>query len=212
MPYNPISEIVEDIRTGKCVVIIDDESRENEGDIVCAGETITPEVVNFMATEGRGLICTPISEQIAKRFDLHDMVQNNTELHSTRFTVSIDLKQGISTGISCADRAKTIQALASEKTMAEDFARPGHIFPLVADNGGLQKRRGHTEAAIFLTELAGLSPIATICEILNADGSMARAEDLEKFALKHGLKMTSVHELALHEEQIKASTEAGSIV
>lgn len=195
MNHQNITELVEAFKQGKCVVIVDDEGRENEGDIVCAGSLTEAGHINFMATYGRGLICTPISAAIATRLELPDMVENNTEIHQTRFTVSVDLKSGTTTGISCADRAKTIRALCDSHSKAQNFARPGHVFPLIAHSEGLKARQGHTEAAIYLTKLAGLPPVAVICEILNEDGSMARKNDLLQFVKKHKLTLASIHEL-----------------
>ncbi|MEL7123448.1 MAG: 3,4-dihydroxy-2-butanone-4-phosphate synthase, partial [Bacteroidota bacterium] len=170
-----IEEAIEDIRAGKVIIVVDDEDRENEGDFICAAECITPEIINFMATHGRGLICTPIDEKRADELELDMMVSTNTALHETAFTVSIDLiGHGCTTGISAPDRAKGILALIDPKTKPSDFARPGHIFPLRAKTGGVLRRTGHTEAAIDLARLAGYEPAGVLVEILNEDGTMAR--------------------------------------
>lgn len=195
MNHQNIIKLIEAFKQGKCVVIVDDEGRENEGDIVCAGSLTQASHINFMATYGRGLICTPISAAIANHLKLPDMVENNTEMHQTRFTVSVDLKAGTTTGISCEDRAKTIRALCDSHSEAQDFARPGHVFPLIAHPEGLKARQGHTEAAIYLTKLAQLPSVAVICEILSEDGSMARKQDLMAFAEHHNLVLGTVHEL-----------------
>jgi 3,4-dihydroxy 2-butanone 4-phosphate synthase/GTP cyclohydrolase II len=188
--------------------VVDDEDRENEGDFICAAEIVTPEIINFMATHGRGLICTPIEESKADALDLPLMVNKNTALHETAFTVSIDLDgDGVTTGISASDRAKTIKRLANADCEARDFARPGHIFPLRAKKGGVLRRTGHTEASIDLSRLAGLAPVGVLVEILNEDGSMARIPDLIKIALKHDLKIISIEDLVsyrmTHESIIK---------
>ena len=185
-----IESAISDIRNGKLIIVVDDEDRENEGDLICAAETITPDVVNFMATHGRGLICTPIEDRRAEDLQLPLMVSNNTALHETAFTVSVDLMgHGCSTGISTYDRALTIQALALPEFNAGDFARPGHIFPLRAKPGGVLRRTGHTEATVDLSRLAGLRPAGALVEILNDDGSMARMQDLVEKAEAWNLKM-----------------------
>ncbi len=194
-----VEDAIKDIREGKVVIVVDDEDRENEGDFICAAETITPEIVNFMATHGRGLICTPIEEDKADALDLPLMVNKNTALHETAFTVSIDLEgHGVTTGISASDRAKTIRHLASAKCVGSDFARPGHIFPLRAKKGGVLRRTGHTEASIDLARLAGLAPIGVLVEIMNEDGSMARLHDLWEIASKHNLKIISIEDLVAY--------------
>ncbi len=193
---NSIEEAIKDIRNGKVIIVVDDEDRENEGDFICAAEIITPEIVNFMATHGRGLICTPIEEGKADALDLPLMVNKNTALHETAFTVSIDLDgDGVTTGISAKDRAKTIAHLASKSCKASDFARPGHIFPLRAKKGGVLRRTGHTEASIDLARMAGLAPVGVLVEILNEDGSMARLPDLIQIAQRHQLKIISIEDL-----------------
>lgn len=191
-----IEDAIADIRAGKIVIVVDDEDRENEGDFICAAEKITPEIINFMAMHGRGLICTPITSAIASRLGLPKMVSENTDLHGTAFTVSVDYKKkGCSTGISAYDRATGIQALIDPNSKPEDFARPGHIFPLVAAEGGVLKRSGHTEATIDLAQLAGFSPAGVLVEILNADGTMARLPQLVEIAQKFDLRLISIKDL-----------------
>lgn len=191
-----IESAIEDIKAGKLIIVVDDEDRENEGDFIAAAEKITPEMVNFMATYGRGLICTPIEAQQAKELDLQLMVSSNTALHETAFTVSIDyLGKGCTTGISAYDRATGIRALAEEGTKAEDYARPGHIFPLIAKKGGVLRRTGHTEAAVDLATMAGCHPSGVLVEILNEDGSMARLPELRVLADTHNLKLISIKDL-----------------
>jgi 3,4-dihydroxy 2-butanone 4-phosphate synthase/GTP cyclohydrolase II len=177
------------------VIVTDDEDRENEGDLLCAAERITPEIVNFMATHGRGLICAPLSPEIAQRLELREMVQRNKEAFSTNFTVSVDAASGISTGISAADRARTIQLLAEPKTQVGDLVQPGHIFPLIAKPGGVLRRAGHTEAAVDLARLSGLQPAGVICEIMNKKGEMARLPELITFAKKHKLRVCTIASL-----------------
>ncbi|MGB0984786.1 MAG: bifunctional 3,4-dihydroxy-2-butanone-4-phosphate synthase/GTP cyclohydrolase II [Saprospiraceae bacterium] len=191
-----IESAIEAIKAGEVIIVVDDEDRENEGDFICAAEKITPEIINFMATHGRGLICTPLPEERCDELGLLPMVTNNTALHATGFTVSIDLLgQGCSTGISAYDRSTGIRALIDPKTKAEDFARPGHIFPLRAMKGGVLRRTGHTEAAIDLAVLGGFYPAGVLVEILNDDGSMARLPDLYKVREKFGLKLISIKDL-----------------
>ena len=196
---NTIESAVHDIKEGKIVIVVDDKNRENEGDFLASAELISPEIINFMATHGRGLICAPITESIAKRLKLDLMVGTNTDPQDTAFTVSIDLKgNGVTTGISAVDRAKTIKALIDETIKANQFSRPGHVFPLVAKNGGVLRRTGHTEAAIDLPRLAGLKPAGVIVEIMNEDGSMARVPDLVKVAKKFDLKIISIEDLVAY--------------
>ncbi len=192
---NTIEEAIADLKDGKMIIVVDDEDRENEGDFVMPAEKITPEAVNFMATLGKGLICTAISQSIADRLALHPMVSENTDKKGTNFTVSIDLKKGTTTGISASDRAKTILALTSEATLPSDFGRPGHVFPIVARKGGVLVRAGHTEAAVDLSRLAGFQEAGVICEIIKDNGEMARLPDLEKFAAEHDLKIISIKDL-----------------
>ena len=196
---NTIEEAIEDIKQGKIVIVVDDEDRENEGDFIAAAEKVTPEMINFMTQHGRGLLCTPLLEKRCKELGLDMMVENNTVLHHTQFTVSIDLKgDGCTTGISVFDRAKTIKALVKPETKPEDFGRPGHIFPLKAKEGGVLRRTGHTEAAVDLARLAGLEPAGILIEILNEDGSMARLPQLIKVAEKHNLKIISIEDLVAY--------------
>lgn len=191
-----IEDAISDIRAGKIIIVVDDEDRENEGDFICAAELITPDLINFMAKHGRGLICTPITEKRAQELDLNMMVNNNTALHETAFTVSIDYKKdGCTTGISTYDRATGIKALTDSNSLATDYARPGHIFPLIAKDGGVLRRTGHTEAAIDLAVLAGLQPAGVLVEILNEDGSMARLPQLVDIAKRFDLKLISIKDL-----------------
>jgi len=198
-PFNTIEEAIEDIRNGKVIIVVDDEDRENEGDFIAAAELVTPEMINFMVTHGRGLVCVPITETRAKELDLKMMVENNTVLHQTAFTVSVDLKgYGCTTGISVHDRSKTIKAITDENTKPEELGRPGHIFPLVAKKGGVLRRTGHTEASIDLARLAGLKPMGILVEILNEDGSMARLPQLVEVAKKFDLKLISIEDLVAY--------------
>jgi 3,4-dihydroxy 2-butanone 4-phosphate synthase/GTP cyclohydrolase II len=194
-----IQEAITSIKEGKIVIVVDDENRENEGDFIAAAEMVTPEMINFMASKGRGLICAPITEDRCNELDLNMMVENNTVLHHTQFTVSVDLLgNGCTTGISAQDRAKTIKALVDERTKPQDLGRPGHIFPLRAKEGGVLRRTGHTEAAIDLARLAGLKPVGILVEILNEDGTMARLPQLAKVAREHDLKLISIEDLVAY--------------
>ncbi len=191
-----ISSAIEDIRLGKVVIVVDDEDRENEGDFICAAQCVTPEIINFMATHGRGLICAPLNEKRVEELKLQMMVKDNTALHETAFTVSIDLiGHGCTTGISAQDRATGIRSLVDPDIRAEDYARPGHIFPLKAKTGGVLRRSGHTEAAIDLARMAGFYPAGVLVEILNQDGTMARLPQLIEIAKKHDLKIISIQDL-----------------
>ncbi len=218
---NTIEEAIEDIRQGKIIIVVDDENRENEGDFIAAAEMVTPEMINFMATHGRGLICAPLTEERCNEIDLAMMVENNTVLHHTQFTVSVDLiGHGCTTGISVHDRAKTIKALVNPETKPSDLGRPGHIFPLRAKSGGVLRRTGHTEAAIDLARLAGLDPAGILVEILNDDGTMARLPQLMKVAHKFDLKLISIENLVAYrmehdslikkEEDFNINTRFGS--
>ena len=199
---NTIEEAIEDIRQGKVIIVVDDEDRENEGDFLAAADKVTPEMINFMATHGRGLICAPLTERRCNELDLRAMVVNNTDHMETAFTVSVDLKgNGVTTGISASDRAKTILALVNEETKPYDLARPGHIFPLIAKQGGVLRRTGHTEAAIDFARLAGFSPAGVICEIMNEDGTMSRLPELVKVAQKFNLKLVSIEDLVAYRMQ-----------
>ncbi|HLW63093.1 MAG TPA: 3,4-dihydroxy-2-butanone-4-phosphate synthase, partial [Flavobacterium sp.] len=196
---NTIEEAIEDIRQGKMIIVVDDEDRENEGDFIAAAEKVTPEMINFMATHGRGLICAPLTEKRCKELDLKPMVNHNTVLHHTAFTVSVDLiGHGCTTGISAHDRAKTIQHLVKTETKPEDLGRPGHIFPLIAKEGGVLRRSGHTEAAVDFARLAGLNPAGILVEILNEDGSMARLPQLKEVAEKFDMKLVSIEDLVAY--------------
>ncbi|MGK7397000.1 MAG: bifunctional 3,4-dihydroxy-2-butanone-4-phosphate synthase/GTP cyclohydrolase II [Candidatus Cyclobacteriaceae bacterium M3_2C_046] len=191
-----VEEAIDEIRKGNIIIVVDDEDRENEGDFICAAETVTPEIINFMATHGRGLICAPIIEERCQELELELMVGKNTAKYETPFTVSVDLKgKGLGTGISATDRAKTIKALVDEDTKPEQLGRPGHIFPLKAKKGGVLRRAGHTEAAIDFARLAGYQPAGVLVEILNQDGTMARVPDLRKVADRFNLKLVSIKDL-----------------
>ncbi|HMW36858.1 MAG TPA: 3,4-dihydroxy-2-butanone-4-phosphate synthase [bacterium] len=195
MHFNTIEEAVEDYKKGKIVIVVDDEDRENEGDFIMAAEKVTPDAVNFMAKHGRGLICLSITRQRASELELNIMVDRNTSLHTTPFTVSIDAKEGTTTGISAADRAKTISVVIDPVTRPEDLARPGHVFPLVARDGGVLERSGHTEATVDLARLAGLYPAGILCEIMDDDGSMARVPRLMEMAKTFDLKIITIKDL-----------------
>lgn len=196
---NTIEEAIEDVRKGKVIIVVDDENRENEGDFIAAAEMVTPEMINFMAKHGRGLICAPLTEDRCKELNLEMMVQNNTVLHQTQFTVSVDLiGNGCTTGISVHDRSKTILSLVADTTKPHDLGRPGHIFPLRAKNGGVLRRTGHTEAAIDLARLAGFKPAGILVEILNEDGTMARLPQLVDVAKKFDLKVISIEDLVAY--------------
>ncbi len=195
MPFSPIEEILDEIRAGRLIVLVDDESRENEGDLVCAAERVTPEIINFMARYGRGLICLPMTGEKADTLGLYPQAADNTSCFGTAFTVTIDAATGITTGISAADRARTVKLACRSDAVAGDFVHPGHVFPLRARTGGVLVRAGQTEGAVDLARLAGLEPIGVICEIMNDDGTMARAADLEKFCAAHALKMCTVADL-----------------
>lgn len=190
-----IEAALEDYAAGQMVVIVDDEDRENEGDLACAAVHVTPEIVAFMAREGRGLICLPLAGELADRLDLPLMVTDNRSPYGTNFTISIEAATGVTTGISAADRARTIRVAVDPLSTAADLVRPGHIFPLRARAGGVLERPGQTEAAVDLARLCGLVPAGVICEILNDDGTMARRPDLELFAARHGLRIISVRQL-----------------
>lgn len=209
--YNTIKEAIDDIKLGKMIIVVDDEDRENEGDLLMAAEFASPEAINFMATYGRGLICMPITEGHAKKLGLHAMVQENTDTYHTAFTVSIDHISS-TTGISAFERSLTIQKAIQNDVSPRDFKKPGHIFPLVARNGGVLKRAGHTEAAVDLASLAGLKPAGVICEIMNEDGSMARVDDLMIYAKKHQLKIVTIADLIAYRRKtdvyVKRAAEA----
>ena len=198
MKFSSIDSAVDDIKIGKPIIVIDSEDRENEGDLVIASELVTPDTINFMAKEGRGLICVSITSERSKELDLEPMDRRNSSLHETNFTISVDAKQNTTTGISAFDRSKTILALINDGTQSSDLARPGHIFPIVGKDGGVLRRAGHTEASIDLAMMAGLRPSGVICEIMADDGTMARGDELQKFSEKHNLKIISISDLIRH--------------
>jgi 3,4-dihydroxy 2-butanone 4-phosphate synthase/GTP cyclohydrolase II len=198
LKFSSIDSAVDDIKIGKPIIVIDSEDRENEGDLVVASELVTPDTINFMAKEGRGLICVSITSERSKELDLEPMDRRNSSLHETNFTISVDAKQNTTTGISAFDRSKTILALINDGTQSSDLARPGHIFPIVGKDGGVLRRAGHTEASIDLAMMAGLRPSGVICEIMADDGTMARGDELQKFSEKHNLKIISISDLIRH--------------
>ncbi len=204
---NSVDEILADLRAGRMVVIMDDEDRENEGDLIMAAERATPEAVAFMIRYTSGIICVPMEEEGLVRLDLPQMVLANSESHRTAFTVSVDLKAGTTTGVSSADRAATIRALADASTVATDFARPGHIFPLRSRKGGVLVRAGHTEASVDLCRLAGMKPVGVLCEVMNDDGTMARRPQLEAFAKRHNLKIGTISDLIRYRLRNERSVE-----
>jgi 3,4-dihydroxy 2-butanone 4-phosphate synthase/GTP cyclohydrolase II len=199
-----IEDIVADLRAGKPVILVDDEDRENEGDLIIAAEMATPEAINFMAKEGRGLICLPMERAMAQRLGLELMGRGDNSRHKTAFTVSIEAKEGVTTGISAADRSHTIKTAIDPKSTANDIATPGHVFPLLARDGGVLVRAGHTEAAVDLAKMAGFSGAGVICEIMNDDGTMARLPDLAQFAQKHGLKIGTIAALIAHRRRTES--------
>lgn len=205
MALNTIEELIADIRLGRMVILMDDEDRENEGDLVMAGTHCRPEDINFMITYARGLVCLPMTRERCEQLKLPLMVQRNGSGYGTKFTVSIEAATGVSTGISAADRARTVQAAVAREARAEDIVQPGHIFPLMAEPGGVLRRAGHTEAACDLSRLAGLEPSGVICEIMNEDGSMSRRPDLEKFAAQHNLKIGTIADL-IHYRMVNEQT------
>ncbi|THF65132.1 bifunctional 3,4-dihydroxy-2-butanone-4-phosphate synthase/GTP cyclohydrolase II [Pseudothauera rhizosphaerae] len=200
---SPIAEIIADIRAGRMVILVDEEDRENEGDVVLAAEFVTPEAINFMVTHCRGLVCLTLTEERCRQLGLEQMVRNNRTPHGTAFTASIEAATGVTTGISAHDRARTVQVAVARHAKPDDIVMPGHIFPLTAQKGGVLIRAGHTEAGCDLAQLAGLEPAAVICEILKADGTMARLPDLVKFATEHGLKIGAIRDLI----EYRAATE-----
>src|SRR5438128_7110903 len=195
MAFASIPDAAADIREGRMIIVVDDEDRENEGDLVCAAEKITPDIINFMAREGRGLICLPMTEERCDELHLPPQVADNTSRLGTAFTVSIEARRGVTTGISAADRATTILTAVDPQTRPQDIARPGHVFPLRAKKGGVLVRAGQTEASVDIARIAGLYPAGVICEIMNEDGTMARLAELKEFARVHGLKMITVADL-----------------
>jgi len=195
MPISPVPELVAELAAGRMVILVDEEDRENEGDLVLAADHVTPEAINFMARYGRGLICLTLTRERCERLRLPPMTTRNGTAHGTAFTVSIEAAEGVTTGISAADRARTVQAAVAKDAQARDLVQPGHIFPLQAQEGGVLMRAGHTEAGCDLAQMAGLSPTSVICEIMNADGTMARLPDLVPFAQQHGLKIGTIADL-----------------
>ena len=210
--FDPIEDVIKDIRAGKMIVVTDDADRENEGDLVMAAEKVTAAAVNFMATHGRGLICAPITDERAEQLGLQRMVLENRESYRTDFTVSVDAAKGVTTGISAHDRARTIQLLVDPKAKPMDLVQPGHVFPLRAKAGGVLRRAGHTEASVDLARLAGLAPAGVLCEILHADGTMARLPELLKFRRKHGLKLCSIRDLIAYRRSSERLIEREQIV
>src|SRR5215472_10494757 len=206
-PLNSVAEMLAELRAGRMVIVMDDEDRENEGDLIMAAEHATPEAVAFMIRHTSGIICVPMEEEQLARLELPQMVPVNSESHRTAFTVSVDLRSGTTTGVSSADRAATIRALAEASSTAADFARPGHIFPLRSRRGGVLVRAGHTEAAVDLCRLAGLKPVGVLCEVMNDDGSMARRPQLQEFARSHGLKIGTIADLIRHRLRTERSVE-----
>ena len=211
MPFSPMEEILEDIKAGKMVIVCDDEDRENEGDLTMAAELVTAEDINFMATHGRGLICLPMAEELVDKLDIPQMTVHNSSRMGTGFTVSIEAREGISTGISAADRAHTCRVAVEDATGPEDLVMPGHVFPLRAKAGGVLQRAGQTEAAVDLSRLAGLKPAGVICEIMKEDGTMARVPDLEKFSAEHDVKLVTTAQIIEYrhafETQVKCAVE-----
>ena len=211
-PFSTIEAILADIRAGKMVIVTDDADRENEGDLVSAAQLATPETVNFMARFGRGLVCVPVAEERAQQLGLNAMVQRNRDTFSTNFTVTVDAASGISTGISAPDRARTISLLASKTSTEEDLVQPGHIFPLIAKNGGVLRRAGHTEAAVDLAQMAGLDPSGVICEIMSDDGNMALLPELVKFAKEHDLKICTIESLIRYRQEREKLIEREQVI
>ena len=203
MKSSSIPEVVEEIRNGKMIILVDNEDRENEGDLIVAAQFCTPEIINFMASQGRGLICVPLQIERVKELNLPLMVDQNSDKYGTAFTVSVDARDGATTGISAHDRARTVEVLIDPSTKETDLRKPGHIFPLATRKGGVLVRAGHTEASVDIAKLAGLYPAAVICEILNEDGTMARRPDIDKFAEKHGLKISTISELIKYRQRIE---------
>ncbi|MCD5401445.1 bifunctional 3,4-dihydroxy-2-butanone-4-phosphate synthase/GTP cyclohydrolase II [candidate division NPL-UPA2 bacterium] len=207
MKFDTIPKVIEEIRQGRMVIVVDDEGRENEGDLVMVAEKVTPQAINFMAKQGRGLICLPIIEERLNELELYPMINDNSDRFHTAFTVSIDARKGVTTGISAHDRAATIKAVLNPRTKASDLARPGHIFPLRAKKGGVLTRAGHTEAAVDLAKLAGLYPAGVICEIMNDDGTMARTPQLVKFAREHKLCICTISDIIQHRRRTEKLIE-----
>ncbi len=210
--FDPIDDVISDIRAGKMVVVVDDADRENEGDLIMAAEKVTPEAVNFMAKFGRGLICVPATQKRLRQLGVEEMVSQNRDSFRTDFQVSVDAASSISTGISAADRAETIRVLADPTAVPDNLVQPGHVFPLRAKDGGVLQRAGHTEAAVDLARLAGCRPIAVICEVMNDDGTMARLPELKSFSEQHGLKICSIEDLISHRRERERLVEKVEVV
>jgi 3,4-dihydroxy 2-butanone 4-phosphate synthase/GTP cyclohydrolase II len=211
-PFSPVEALIADIREGKMIIMTDDEDRENEGDLICAAQLITPRMENFMAKHGRGLVCVPLTEERAQRLGLSAMVQRNREAFSTNFAVTVDAAEGIDTGISSKDRTRTIAVLADSASRPHDLVQPGHIFPLIAKSGGVLRRAGHTEAAVDLANLADLEPVGVICEIRNDEGDMARLPDLVKFAREHDLKIGTIESLIRYRQEREKLVEREQVI
>jgi 3,4-dihydroxy 2-butanone 4-phosphate synthase / GTP cyclohydrolase II len=205
--FDPIEDALAELRNGRMLIVVDDEDRENEGDFVCAAEFVTPDIINFIAANGRGIICAPLESARAETLDLGLMVDVNTSLHETPFTISVDLIHGTTTGVSAADRAATVRALADPSTEPSDLARPGHIFPLRAVNGGVLRRAGHTEAVVDLCRLAGLTPVGVLCEIMNPDGTMARVDQLFVLAQRYGVRIITVKDVIAYRMRSETMVE-----
>ncbi len=203
--FDSIENALSDLKEGKIIIVCDDENRENEGDFIAIAENVTPEAINFMITHGRGLVCTPITKSLAEKLDLQPMVTKNTDPHGTAFTVSVD-HETTTTGISAFERATTIRELLNPKSTASNFKRPGHVFPLIAKDGGVLTRAGHTEAAVDLASLCGAKPAGVICEIVNEDGTMARVPDLQKIAAEFNLKLITIEQLIRYRKQVEHQT------
>lgn len=206
--FNTIDEAIQDLKHGKVIIVCDDENRENEGDFIALAEKATPEIINFMVTHGKGLVCVPIKKELAQRLELTPMVSKNTDSHETAFTVSIDHKFS-TTGISAYERSATILELINKESKATDFKRPGHVFPLIARDGGVLHRRGHTEAAVDLAMLCGATPAGVICEIMNEDGTMARVPQLKVIAEKFAIKLISIENLVRYIKKIQENLNLG---
>ena len=211
--FDNIKDAIEDFKNGKPIIVADDEDRENEGDLICSGQMVTPDIINFMAQEARGLICLAISHEIAEKLDLPQMVEQNTERMKTAFTLSIDAseKYGVTTGISAYDRAKTIEVALAPDAQPSDLRRPGHLFPCVARRGGVLERIGHTEAVVDLAKLSGHTPAGAMCEIMTADGHMARRDELRKFADKHNIKFITVADLIAYRLEMEKLIERSAV-
>ena len=210
--FDSIDDVINDVRMGKMVVVVDDADRENEGDLILAAEKVTPEAVNFMAKFGRGLICVPTTQERLRQLGIEEMVSQNRDSFGTDFQISVDAREGVSTGISAADRAETIRVLSDPTAVPNHLTQPGHVFPLRAKGGGVLQRAGHTEAAVDIAKLAGCRPIAVICEIMNDDGSMARLPELKSFAKEHGLKICSIEDLIGHRREREKLVEKVEVV